>query len=161
MVVHQVDAVQAAGQEIGHQLFRQFGGGGVRGLVGELLVIRRRRMPGLPHRIGHLAADAVDGDVGLAVGTDRFQREAHRIGIERAAEGGIGGEGDEGDAQLAGAFGRRPGVLAAHLRQLPLVGTHPLDGLLRLAELGGGHELHRGSDLQRTLDGADAALDFL
>ena len=51
--------------------------------------------------------------------------------------------------------------MVQHALQLPLIGTHPLDGLLRLAELGGGHELHRGSDLQRALDGADAALDFL
>ena len=172
VVIHQVDAVQAAGEEVFHQLFRQFGGGSIGGLVGEFLVIRGRGLSNLPHRIGHLAADAVHGDIGIAVGTDRFQRKAYRIGIERAAEGGIGGEGDEGDALFGSSFGQSPGVLPAylctgghkvvqHALQLPFVGTHSFDGLLRLAELGGGHELHRGSDLQRALDGADAALDFL
>jgi hypothetical protein len=178
VVVDEVHAVQAAFAEVIHQCARQFGGGGVGRIVGQFLVILRRGFSGLLHGFRHLASDAVHGDIGIAVGPEGFQRETDDIGIESAAKGRVGRESDEGDF-LPGRcrifildrgpgrpFGSpRPTGLRHeplhHLLQFPLVGTHSLDGLLRLAELGGGHELHRRSDLQRTLDGADTALYFL
>ena len=45
--------------------------------------------------------------------------------------------------------------------ELALVGSAVLRGLLGLAELGGGYELHRRSNLEGTSDGSDAGLGFL
>ena len=119
-----------------------------------------------------------DGLSGILERLDGLHRETHRIGIEGAAERRIGRKGDDGHL-LPARSGLLPGGAALpgecsgerslpsshqprhHLLQRALVGTHALDGLLRPAELGGGHEFHRGSDLQRALDGADAALYFL
>ncbi len=145
-------------------------------------------MAHLFHRLGHLAADAIDRHLRVPERLDGLQGQPHGIGIEGAAKGGIRGKSDDGD--LLGDFGLRfrggalrsicpywvakrrggeyhpgttslPGQMSQHFLQFPFIRAHAFDGLLGLAEFGGGDELHRGSDLQRALDGGDAAFDFL
>ena len=188
MVVNEFHPVDASGAEVFHQLPGQGGGLRVGRLVGQVVEVRGGRMPHLFHCFGHLAADTVDRHLRVPVRLDDLQGKPHGIGIERAAKGGIGRESDDGDLLSrrclragGGAFLRvasRPntgicsgkrhprlsdlsGQAPQHLLQLPFIRAHAFDGLLGLAEFGGGDELHRGSDLQRALDGGDAAFDFL
>ena len=130
-------------------------------------------MAGLFHGIGHFPADAENGGV-RSLGEDGGGA-ADGVGVEAAAERGVGGDRDERDfsALLLGGerFPRGPslvllgGVVGKEGRQHAgegvAVGDGGCDGLLGLAELGRGHELHRRSNLQRAPYRADTRLYFL
>ena len=182
MVVDDVDAVETALGIRFHQGCAQGGNTLIGRLFSQLRKVLRGRETALFHRVGHLAADAENGDVRHAfppVMLHRFERQADGVGVEAAAEGGIRGHGDDGHATLLLARGRVEGRYLPY-RLFPLlpggdfrlevredavetlaVRAHVLHGHLRLPQLGGGDKFHRRSDLQRALDGADAAFYFL
>ena len=188
MVVNEFHPVDAAFVEVLHQLTGQGGGFRVGGLVGQVVEVCRGRITDFLHGFGHLAADAIDRYLRIPARLDGLQGQPHGIGIERAAKGGIGRESDDDNLLFrqclragGGAFFRvasrpntgicsgnphpgtagLPGQMCQHLLQLPFIRAHAFDGLLGFAEFGRRNELHRGSDLQRALDGGDAAFDFL
>ena len=119
-------------------------------------------------RVGALAADHQDLDR-LAVADQPLRigaREPGDVGVEAAAQAALGRHHDEQvDLVLAGADQQRRGaVLVGHARVE--VGQHAVHalgigtgggrGLLRAAQLGGGHHLHRLGDLARRLHRGDA-----
>ena len=170
MVVEELHTVGTALQEVLHQLHRKSGGRLVVRLGGELRVVLRRRIAFPAHRLGHLATDRENRDFFHALRTEGSDTRAYlpdNIGIEAAAERRVGGQTHQrhmAERTLGGITSVRTDVFQEFVQgalQGLLIGQHALNRRLRLVKLGRSDHLHRRSDLERTLDGLDASLDFL
>ena len=85
MIVNEFHPIDTAFAEVFHQLPGQHGSLRVGRLVSQMLVIRRGRIAHLFHRLGHLAADAIDRHLRVPERLDGLQGQPHGIGIEGAA----------------------------------------------------------------------------
>ena len=92
------------------------------------------------YSLGNLTAngDDADFDTRLAVLVERLAELADDIGVETATEAGVGRNSDQHDVAGLSHGGQRSGHVAMEsayesrhdMGQLPLVGTHTLNGLL-------------------------------
>ncbi len=116
----------------------------------DVVVVSLRRESGLLEGIGALAPYGEKDKRSILL--PQFQRGTDDVGVESSAEGGIGRD-DNRSHRRVGSSGTFLLADRTHRREYLLKGvgvrTHPLDDLLRLAQLGGRDELHRRSYLER------------
>ena len=152
MIVDELNfIVRAIDKSVGKHLPDSCSTGIVR-LRAQVRIILRRRISFLFHRFGHLPSYGVYGDLHafFPVFVNYFTGFPYDIGIESSAKRAVGTEAYESDFPDfgLGSSEHTLGISASHqiakdTAETLLVRDHVSDGVLRLAELGGGHHLHR------------------